>query len=867
MKKKELLLVSVFFLIIIAFVISGIIFNDKLIGRSLDFSVPPVDYLVKNNYLSNIYSWWGTMNGGDRNSFGGALIPVNSILYFPLLFGAGSWLIGRYQIILTLFSAMFFFYLFARRLIEDYNIHEKYKITLSIVGSLFFTLNNYFFSDITFGSNAQYFTFSLSPLLAYSVTSYFKYKRKIFFFASFASLFVISSTLQHLIFAYVILVLFSIIYKDYKFFIKIAGLHVLLSMCWVLPLFYSASSITKTEMAVDYTNHLTNSSSTLFSTLFNYEYFANRNLYHLALGNKSLSFVWFVNALILLAVSLISVYKIRFFNLNKRKIIFGFSLMFVVSILFLKGGREPFGSLVLFLYREVPFFKLFRSMQHFLSFYVFAISVLFLFSGVYLLSKNKKFIYLLFLLVIINAMPWWHTRDLGSKNVTSANIIPSYFSQYYLTKGNEKMYELNKLPMDFSVFLAPPGYSVYFFAVGKNEFNFINTKQGKMKSQGGDNGLYYGNKRFFATDGPQNNLTNILNNIEKDMYTQDNFFDKYGHLFSLLGVRYFIVREDIGPVFPENTHLFNLDNVKSSINKSGLFPSVLKEDFVTIAKNINFLPHFYTPESIIISNGSVDTLADIISVPSYNIRSALFFENQNNKKMIELNQLKDGNQILEFKKINPTKYKIKVHSAKDSFPLIFSESFHEGWKNYVVKGQESIKSENLEKYKVLNNKEDDQVSKKELVDYIDKGWVSELGTGKEKNIKHTNWNEEKQKEEFDYIEKYNIDFISKNFNGTIQNDNLANGKIWDTWFEQALPEEKHLIANGYANSWIIETKKICDTKNSKCIINPDGSYDFELIVEFWSQRLFYIGLIISGVFLLSSIIYYLLSRFVFKPIK
>lgn len=822
--KKEFILIGLLFFIVSVFVISGIIFNDKLIGRSLDFPVPPVSYLVKNNYLMNFYSWWGTMNGGGRNAFGGALIPVNFILYFPLLFDIGVWFIGRYQIILTLFSAMFLFYLFSRRLIEDHDLKERDKIVLSVVSSLFFALNNYFFSDIIFGSNAQYFTFSLIPLLAYSAISYFKYKRRKYFFLSFLSLFIISSTLQNLILAYAIILLFSLVYRDYKFFLKLSILHFLLSLYWILPLFYTASDIITTEMAVDYTFHLTQSSSTLYSSLLNSEYFANRNLYNLALNNKYLSFIWFLNASILLAVSLISLFKAGFFKKNNREIILGLSLMLIFSLFFLKGGRDPFGNIVLFLYEKIPFLKLYRSLQHYLSFYVIAISVLFLFSGSFLIQKNKKFILFLAILVFINAMPWWYTLDLGSKNIASTNKAPSYFNQFYLTEGNENMYALNNLPLDFGIMHIPPGHSINFFAVGKNKFNFITRPEGKIKSQGSDTGLFYGNKKFYATDGPANNLTDVLNDMEKNMYTEKDFFDRYKNIFPLLNIRYFAIRDDAGPVFSKNKHFFNTQNIKIAAIGSDFFSSFETTDFITIAKSKDFLPHFYTPKDVVISEASAGSLLDIVSAPDYKIRSVIFFKNQNKGKLENLEFNASNNQILEFKKISPVKYRIRAHNAEGRFPLVFSESFHDGWKTYLAKPE--VKSEDLENYKILDVNEGDRATKEELEEYIKNGWVSKISSY----------------------------FISKNFQGTIQNDNLSKGKIWETWFKKPLSEENHLMANGYANSWVINVDEVCKIESGKlesiCVKNSDGSYDFELIVEFWPQRLFYLGFFISSVVLL-----------------
>ena len=468
-------------------------------------------------------------------------------------------------------------------------------------------------------------------------------------------------------------------------------------------------------------------------------------------------------------------------------------------------------------------------------------------------------------------MPWWYTLDIGEKNMSQNKKAPSHFNQFYLTKGNEKMYALNELPLDFNSLYAPPGHSVFFLKASENEFDYTNLLDKKNKSQGGDSGLFYGNKGYFSTDSPKNNLSSNLDELEEAMYDDKQFFEKYKNVIMILGVRYFIIRNDIEPLFSKNSNSFNLENINNKINKSSIFESISKEDFVTIAKIKNFLPHFYTSRNIINSKRAIDYLAKIISNPDMEIRSAVFFENQNKgKEDAILKQTQDNNRksfpVLEFKKINPTKYRVRVHQASGKFPVVFSESFHNGWKAYAAQIQNSkfkIKND-LDIYEILDGNEEDQASKIELNYYIDKGWVSDLGDGKEKTTKHNKW--ENNKEKLDYVEKYNIDFISKNFQGTIQNDNLSNGNIFETWFKKPLAEENHLMANGYANSWVIDTDKICAPSSSQpspragegesfCVKNADGTYDMELIVEFWPQRLFYIGMGISGFTLFGCLVY------------
>jgi hypothetical protein len=198
--------------------------------------------------------------------------------------------------------------------------------------------------------------------------------------------------------------------------------------------------------------------------------------------------------------------------------------------------------------------------------------------------------------------------------------------------------------------------------------------------------------------------------------------------------------------------------------------------------------------------------------------------------------LKSSQKILfpdiEFVKINPTKYRLRVHRAKKNFPLVFNEIFHNGWTVYL------------------------------------KPWTPRPGSEKEpdKNPRAT------------------LSVISAPT--AFRNNNLPPGDIWETWFPGKLkancPEDKdkaclkgdpeiwnvdgalgssvvrwpeafHWQANGYANSWWLDLdllKKLPAVKDQKpgwYHLHSDGSVDFEIVLEFWPQRLFYLGILISGI--------------------
>jgi hypothetical protein len=66
---------------------------------------------------------------------------------------------------------------------------------------------------------------------------------------------------------------------------------------------------------------------------------------------------------------------------------------------------------------------------------------------------------------------------------------------------------------------------------------------------------------------------------------------------------------------------------------------------------------------------------------------------------------------------------------------------------------------------------------------------------------------------------------------------------------------KHNIKYNYANSWNIDINKLCNN-NSACVKNPDGNgYNFELVLEFWPQKLYYVGLFIDGTALIGCLSY------------
>jgi hypothetical protein len=79
--------------------------------------------------------------------------------------------------------------------------------------------------------------------------------------------------------------------------------------------------------------------------------------------------------------------------------------------------------------------------------------------------------------------------------------------------------------------------------------------------------------------------------------------------------------------------------------------------------------------------------------------------------------------------------------------------------------------------------------------------------------------------------------------------------FFDTWFMRPLSEQKvrHFMTNGYANSWELDTQKICENEKNKCQQNKDGSWNLEIILDFWPQRITYLWIFFTPITIIISI--------------
>ncbi|GAG60024.1 unnamed protein product, partial [marine sediment metagenome] len=289
----------------------------------------------------------------------------------------------------------------------------------------------------------------------------------------------------------------------------------------------------------------------------------------------------------------------------------------------------------------------------------------------------------------------------------------------------------------------------------------------------------------------------VLFNLSNPLGLGDNMVKMLG----LANIRYILIHNDVNYYINNPNPDLTVEKIKdilSSVKNINLEKSFGKLDFYKL-NNDFFLPHIYIPTELIYTDKNIEDLQEVLGPNNYPLRSSVYFnsqvDNPNKNFLGNYSKSNDSPSILKFNsipkitfvKINPTKYKVKVENTKEPYTLVFSESFNKGWKAYIYNQPSTINHQ--------------------LYDNITASYFNEeIKEGTHKNV-----------------------FLDIN--------------TFETLGKKPIPEDRHLIANGYANSWVIMPE---DSK---------GLEDYEIIIEFWPQRLFYIGLTISTFTFLGCLCY------------
>ncbi|NJB68699.1 hypothetical protein GGQ74_002372 [Desulfobaculum xiamenense] len=306
-----------------------------------------------------------------------------------------------------------------------------------------------------------------------------------------------------------------------------------------------------------------------------------------------------------------------------------------------------------------------------------------------------------------------------------------------------------------------------------------------------------------------------------------------------------------------------------------------------------------------------ELMIDIMQAPGFSLDTGVFYADQNaahdallrrileERGLSERLLLKEGmdaparlerterpfeRPYVEFRKISPVRYRLRVHDARGGFPLLVNETYHVGWKVYLrplaaLPSPDELTAR-FREYRILEGNEHGQADAEALRDFVARGIVSTLGDGGQRARKHYGF-DENGRDYVDHVETYSVGFVSRDYDRSVQNENLPDG-AWnenhsagrivptvedvagsaapfaaENWRLEpgggssvAWPEALHWVANGFANSWWIDPALVRmlpgpDSAASYWREGAQGGTDFEIVVEFQPQQYLQAGAAIS----------------------
>ncbi len=246
------------------------------------------------------------------------------------------------------------------------------------------------------------------------------------------------------------------------------------------------------------------------------------------------------------------------------------------------------------------------------------------------------------------------------------------------------------------------------------------------------------------------------------------------------------------------------------------FPLIYENKYFKLYYNPDYYPLIHIPQKIfqIPKDKFVSSMYNqILSQP---LNELVAFSSTNSYSGIVEN-------TIEYKRINPAKYKIRLHGKTKFFPIVFSQKYSKYWKLYISEYKEKKESIAI---KNTNN------------------WHDNIAQGEFQN----------EQNNLSWITKDHL-YISKKHYNVIQNNHLDSGKFWDTAFLQEVAGNSHFVVNEGYNGWFLDLEEICNkTSKANCQKEQDGVYNLELVMEFYPEIpyrfLFTFTLLLALIFLI-----------------
>lgn len=478
---------------------------------------------------------------------------------------------------------------------------------------------------------------------------------------------------------------------------------------------------------------------------------------------------------------------------KKSKPVFFFAFFSLIFIFLAKGTNPPLGNFYKWAVLNIPLARAFNTSHVMAVGIAMGYAYLIGHTTSYLLHRLQRNIFLkitflgtICLILLIAARPLLtgaYLENIANPPTYEGFKIPSSYVQ-----ANEFFSE--KRPEDFNILLYPrySGGTTWGYGGGFYVYTFLITKP-----------LILNVQSFYGTLPTSQAIREMVFFADRK-HPQKKAYFKLHRLLNLLNIRYIILDSDV--YTSQEIFLKYLAELRTQTK----ICRVKTIDNLIIYENLSYRPHIYTSPYLTLVRGRVDALLPLTRTTYLNGRPCLLFSEQleseiNNLKgriytLITFNEKKLSVKSLPFKvktapilsyqKINPTRYLIRV-KAREPFWLVFSESFHEGWRAY-------LKPVNSEQF---------TVNRKNRWE-----WSALVGAWKDR--------------------------------------------------DKRVELKEHYVVNGYANGWWVPIGQF-EIKNEKLKIEniENKPEEFEIVLEFVPQRLFEVGVLISGLTLLGCVAYLL----------
>jgi len=765
--------------------------GDHLINiADFNFPISPTNQFEKLSYI-----WTQNDIGSAERS------PPRLIFQLPITFlyevGFSIITVEKIMFVLLLFMMGFSTYKLTYYLLSD----EKFAAISGLIAANFYMFNMYTLQvKWSNGYIVSLYVYALLPIIVLYTIKFFNNSNKknlalLGIFSFLASLSSNNPAYYFPIFAMIlgygtyVMVLSgkTKIRDNIKKIVLIIALISMINIFWILPLFFQVGDITSEVQESDILSSIKNGSANSFADMFRFLGFWVLKASHGGSPYFPYGYIYYTPLFTVVGFSIFLISLICLLKNKNNKFTLFFALVGFASLFLMKGIIPPFSNINIWLYNNFPGFWAFRQpYDKFGIFFIFSVSILLGISVQTILMKiyDTK----------------WLNKKVSQTLVIfiifilffSINIyaFPFWTGDIFPEYGENSILKSARINI--------PNYYEELnqdINIQETEFRILGIPgNGKhtwvpynWDYLGVDPLYHYSNKSYLLANIYKNDIQNVLFEIEKN----PNFIQIIIPLANYLNIKYVVLRNDVDYTFYKK--ITDPKKIKKQIETSEDFifvKSYGKLDLYEIESNF-FKPKIYPSNNVLFIEGDLTKIPKMFYSNNFiEGNNVFFFSNQTDKsqwEFLETYSKAENNYtpIITIQKTNPTKYHIKLENATQPFFLIFSESYHPQW-----------------------------------------------------NVYH-------EKKSFMFNE------IIAEYNNTGVKE-ARHEKIFtpgDIWYLLAKPisDDKHFIANGYANAWYIDPKELGISEN------------FTIVLYFKQQSYFYIGLIISGITFIGCLGYLVLD--------